>query len=267
MDKFGDYLFYLLPGPLKKDRKRNQFRMFFQVIGRQFDEMKDTVFRIREEGNLITASPQMLEVFAQERDMYRYQGEDLDGYRDRLLLKAYIAELSGTERGILLALESIGYTNCSIVPRWKEDPEHWAEVYIDFEMDPDQQDRIDFACVQKEVRKTKQASTLPLYRFLYPIQIETVETVGDCSLINSMTVALYDINYLNGDWSLDGEVLLDAEPNRAQSISCHMLVLMEPQEIFDVHFELRNNLHYLDGAWNLDGGKSLNAYIIREEME
>lgn len=78
-DKFGDYMFDLLPAPLKKGaRAVNQFLIFFRVVGREFDQIKEDAFRVREEANVATASPAMLSVHGQDRDTRRPSGGRAD---------------------------------------------------------------------------------------------------------------------------------------------------------------------------------------------
>ena len=49
-ETFGEYMFDLLFAPLKKGRREiNQFLLFFQVAGREFDRVKQAFFRVREE--------------------------------------------------------------------------------------------------------------------------------------------------------------------------------------------------------------------------
>lgn len=44
-DNFGDYMFDLLFAPLKKGKEAaNQFRIFFRVIGKDFDDVKKAFF-------------------------------------------------------------------------------------------------------------------------------------------------------------------------------------------------------------------------------
>ena len=41
-DQFGDYMFDLLFAPLKRGKRAvNQFHIFFKVIGREFDDIKE----------------------------------------------------------------------------------------------------------------------------------------------------------------------------------------------------------------------------------
>ena len=69
-DNFGDYMFDLLFAPLKKGKEAaNQFRIFFRVIGKDFDDVKKAFFRVRDEANVVSASPVMLPVHGQDRDI------------------------------------------------------------------------------------------------------------------------------------------------------------------------------------------------------
>ena len=92
-DNFGDYMFDLLFAPLKKGKEvANQFRIFFRVIGKDFDDVKKAFFRVRDEANVVSASPVMLPVHGQDRDMPRLEGEDVEAYRTRLSMKGLISE-------------------------------------------------------------------------------------------------------------------------------------------------------------------------------
>lgn len=261
-DKLGDWLFSLLPGPLKKQKNRNQFAIFLSVIGSVFDDIKTDMLRMREESIIFTASPCMLDVFAAERDMFRIAGESEEDFRNRLMAKADIAAMAGTSRGILYALWTVGYTNCTIDPLYKTDPARWAEVYISFHMDSVEKDNsIDFACIKREVQKTKQASTLPHYRFFYPTEFQGTEQVGETILTNLINIAFYDgVLFLDGSWLLDGKHKLDAELVQLDT-SCTIRMYVEGQEILgELKITVNNNLWYLDGTVELSGTHTLNAY-------
>ena len=60
-ETFGEYMFDLLFAPLKKGRKTvNQLRIFFKVMGREFDDLKAAIFRVRSEANVASCSEVML---------------------------------------------------------------------------------------------------------------------------------------------------------------------------------------------------------------
>lgn len=168
-DKFGDYMFYLLNAPLKKKKHgKNQFKIFFSIIGELFDGMMDDIFRFRKQKMISTADPIMLEVIGQDRDMYRIQGETVEQYRRRLQMKAIIAEMAGTEAGMKLALEMLGYPECSIEPVYKVDRSRWAEIWIDVPVRHD----MNYDAILMETLKTKPARTLPHLRFRYTVRAE-----------------------------------------------------------------------------------------------
>ena len=114
-DHFGEYMFDLLFAPLKKGKRAvNQFFIFFKVIGRVFDGLKEDALRVRDETNIATASPVMLPVHGQDRNMPRLAGESVEGYRTRLAMKGIIAEKGGLKDGILYALAALGYEQSTI---------------------------------------------------------------------------------------------------------------------------------------------------------
>ena len=116
-DTFGAYMFDLLFAPLKRGKRAaNQFFIFFKVIGRIFDGMKKDAFRLRDELNVATASPVMLPVHGQDRDMPRLEGESIENYRARLSMKGIISEWGGTKSGILYEMTSLGYEQSTIYP-------------------------------------------------------------------------------------------------------------------------------------------------------
>lgn len=154
-------MFDLLFAPLKKGRRTaNQFFLFFKVVGREFDGIKQAFFRVREEANVMTASEVMLPVHGQDRDMPRLPGETAEGYRTRLAMKGIISEWGGTKRGILYALTALGYEK-SRVER-VQDPERWAEfiVWLD---GSGQSGVCNLDVIDAEVCKIKEGSSRPAY--------------------------------------------------------------------------------------------------------
>lgn len=205
--RFGDYMFYLLTTPLKKHKASNQFYLFFKVTGKIFDKTKQDIFKVRTESCITTASELMLAIHGQDRDMPRYDGETVAAYRNRLLMKAVIAEWAGSVKGILYALESVGYPNCEIESLWKTDPERWAEFYAIFHYDLEEENTINFKCVKREVMATKQASALPHFRFQYHTVMENHTEMIRCVKITHCIILEFWNFYaaiLNGGFLLDG---------------------------------------------------------------
>lgn len=171
-EKFQDYMYYLLFGPLKKVAKaKNQFYILFKVLGKLFDQTKQDIFRVRAESMVISASSLMLEEHGRDRRMKRLKGESVENYRMRLSMKNIIAEKAGTNEGILLALKALGYEQSRIEPFYIHDPERWAEFLV--YLSSKQQVGInDMAVIDKEVMKVKPASGKPSYGIEEYTQVE-----------------------------------------------------------------------------------------------
>lgn len=162
-DSFGEYMFDLLFAPLKRGKRSvNQFFIFFKVVGRIFDGMKKDVFRVRDEANVASASPVMLSVHGQDRDMPQLEGEDVESYRTRLSMKGIISEWGGTKKGILYVLAALGYEQSTIEPFALQDPERWAEFII-FLKGSKQSGVNNLAVIDAEVRRVKEGSSKPAY--------------------------------------------------------------------------------------------------------
>lgn len=175
MDKFGEYLFWLLNAPLKKLKDGvNQLKIFFEVVGEVFDGMLQDILKLRHQKMIDTAEPIILEVIGQDRDMFKLQGESTAQYRNRLQKKAIISELGGTNTGLLLAIGTLGYPECTIEPLYLTDRSRWAEIYIDILMVRD----INYEAILYTVLKVKTARTLPYFRFRYPIQAQVIHSVA-----------------------------------------------------------------------------------------
>lgn len=158
-DSFGEYMFDLLFAPLKKGRRvANQFAIFFKVVGREFDDLKAAVFRVRDEANVASASPVMLPVHGQDRIMPRLPGESDEGYRTRLAMKGVIASWAGTVKGIRYALTALGYERSTVEPCFPDAPDCWAEFRVHLSVGASDAVR-DIRAVYNEVLKVKEGSS------------------------------------------------------------------------------------------------------------
>lgn len=266
-EKFGDYLFFLLPGPLKMNKSTNQLAIFFKVIGKEFDQMKQDMLQLRLESMISTCSPAMLEVFGKDRDMTRINGESTEGFRKRLLMKAIIAELAGSEKGIIYALNAVGYLNVSIEPLWKTDVTRWAEFYVDFRMkDLNDTNSIDFDSIKKEVLKVKQARSKPNYRTIFPTGIDSNEGF-DTRIKIRFSMEFWDTSkYLNGGFLLNGTLFLDGDSELLNTILRNRITIENDESIPSVTIIIKNDLWYLDDTFDLSGVKALDAYELEEEL-
>ncbi len=211
-DKFSDYMQYLLPSAFKKQKKQNQLLIYCKVIGRLFDSLLQLILRLREETMLETCSPEMLEVFGNDYEMPQIRGETLEMYRRRLQMKALTAAAAGTQKGILYAMESVGYPNCTVTPFYLTDPDRWAEIRIDtFTESVDVDNPIAYNSVVAEVMKVKKASTLPHWRFYYPIKIwETDINCISATVWFTIFIPFWGDDIYTGPYQYDGTLLYNA---------------------------------------------------------
>lgn len=158
-DRFGEYMFDLLFAPLKKGKRAfNQFFIFFKVIGRVFDGLKEDALRVRDETNIATASPVMLPVHGQDRNMPRLAGESVEGYRTRLAMKGIIAEKGGLKEGIRYVLTALGYEQSIIEPLAFHAPARWAEFTV--RLGVGKEDSVkNFYAIVAEIQRVKEASS------------------------------------------------------------------------------------------------------------
>lgn len=243
-DKFADYMQYLLPSAFKRRKKQNQLLIYCRAVGRLYDALLQSALRLREETMLATCSSDMLEIFGHDYDMPRMQGETDELYRRRLQMKALTAATAGTQQGILYALASVGYDNCTITPFYTTDPDRWAEICINvFTPGVDEDNPIVFKCVAAEVMKVKKASTLPHWRFYYPAEIWHT---GINSIQTMVQFTLYiqfwrDCIY-NGQNQYDGILQYDAMRNyRVNTLLVNSLRIYTGQaaENMDINTKVR----------------------------
>lgn len=231
-DKFSDYMQYLLPSALKRQKKQNQLLIYCKVIGRLYDALLQSALRIREETILETCNHEMLEVFGNDYEMPKLRGETTEMYRRRLQMKALTAAAAGTQKGILYAMESVGYPNCTITPFYLTEPDRWAEIRIDtFTESVDVDNPITYGSVVAEVMKVKKASTLPHWRFYYPIKIWETD-------INSINTAVWFTIYIpfwgddiyTGPYCYDGTLMYNAVRKYKIGLLIRYLMRMQTQQ-------------------------------------
>lgn len=269
-EKFQDYMYYLLYGPLKKIAKsKNQFYILFKVFGKIFDQTKKDIFMVREESMIISASNKMLEEHGRDRKMRKFKDEDIENYRVRLSMKNIIAEKAGMNEGILLALKALGYEKAYINPVWIRNTERWAEfdIFID-EVDIDLLKN--FNIVKASVMDVKQASSLPNYGFSIKLNNKSNQRIDAAASIHRITMNFFNnrILILDGSWILDGSELLGGNE---ESIELHESKIINRitcinTEEFVSKITIQKNLWRLDGNVMLEGNKNLNAEETEEVL-
>lgn len=162
--KFRDYLYYLLPAPYKRLKKSiNQWYILLKVIGDEYDKVQAELERALDETSVVTCSALMLQYYAQDREMYRYQGEDDEDFRRRIAMHDEVEALGGTKEAILVAARTLGYDAEHI---WYPDlghPEKWSQFLLRIKTDPEKP--VNYEMLKKEIRKAKDSTSLDNYSF------------------------------------------------------------------------------------------------------
>ncbi len=267
MENFIEYMWYLLTTPFKKVKKaRNQWHIFCRVFGRRFDEVKEDILRARDEGMVATCSHDMLPVHGADRGLARHKGEHPENFRSRIAMYEELCRLGGTNEGVLLAVQTLGYASPALVRandlagyvhftidgNWLLDgsrklesdavENRWAEFYIIIAMDADDEHPISFDILRKNVRKWKEVGAKDNYLFSYHISCRSdLEDV--CRIV--LTV--------------QGRIQIQTQTRVVLPMHA------DTEADAGLRIETKNNLFYLDGQYMLDGSKPLNTYEIMEE--
>lgn len=268
-DKFADYMWYLLNTPLKKVSKpKNQWYIYFKVIGRWFDGCLNDLYVAREEIMVATCRQEMLAIHGSDRRLVRYEGETWESYRYRIAMYEEVCKLGGTNAGVLFAVHNLGFENVTI-DRAKNvtgDESRWAEFYLIFPFDLEEAYPIGLDILKKEVRKTKEVGALDVYRFKFSSETGQGIVYDSTLLIESVFYPHGHILLLDGRWKLDGEEqLVDVHSDQ---YPVEMIALSEANQSLqgDAALRVEHDLWYLDGAELLDGNRYLSADIIMYDL-
>lgn len=186
---YKDYIYFLLITPFKQAKQGiNHFYTLCKVIGKQFDDCKDAIFKVMESASILTCDGDLLDEHGKDRDMPRFTNESDESYRRRLLSKARVAELAGTNEGIKEILDSLGYDQSYIEPLYLTEPERWAEFMV-YLRGSGVSEINDLNIIDAQIMKVKQASALPNYSVAMGNQI----TVEQTEVVNFVTSPLCGI--------------------------------------------------------------------------
>ena len=109
--KLADYLWWLLPGYLKKkERTASLVAWFCDVWGGILDTARTTLIDIIPQLLVETATGEYLDMLARARQIFRGQGESDGSLRIRVLAAHEIKRKGGTIPGMENGLAAIGYT-------------------------------------------------------------------------------------------------------------------------------------------------------------
>ena len=239
-------MYYLLTSPFKCVKKSvNQWYILFKVLGKRFDDAMESVYNAREQTMVSTCNPYMLQVHAEDRNMERYPDESDENFRARIANYREVLILGGSDKGVSLAVRSLGYDNVEIRKANKMDnyngEDRWAEFYVIINADVDESFKIDFNILKHDVRKVKYVTAKDNYRLQYQIEI------FEKSYMNSKVKCFCDLGNFNNIYS--------SSVRNEVKVS----VGMQNISVGSVRWRYINEINYLNGAWLLDGTVLLNS--------
>lgn len=270
MEKFADFMYYLLTSPFKRIKKsQNQWYMLFQVLGSYMDHAGEILFDAREQTMLATCDASMLQSHADDRSIVRYPGESDENYRKRIANYTEVCRLGGTNQGMILAVRKLGFDDAEIKTAMELTgvADRWAEFYVIVHQDIDKEYPIGFDILKSEVRKVKYVTAKDNYRYLFLIKIITPP--AELKLKSKSVIKIDNYNYLrlDGTWSLDGSQTLDASYRKFLVKQRSRIQFTTPTgRVGSINRVITHNDWCLDGTYLLDGTKEMDAYRFEEEI-
>lgn len=248
MDNFKEYMWYLLTSPFKRvKRTLNAWWIWCQVIGSMFDEAKEDFDRARDESMVATCSPEMLVIHGTDRQLTRYQGEDIENFRMRIAMYEEVCVLGGLKEGVLLAVKNLGFQQAEIIRAvdYTGNQERWAEFYLIVFIDSDETLPVSHDILKSQVRKVKASEALDNYVYLIQLHDIEVNSIEDCARIIIP-------NYTESEESVNERLVLQCQATTGINTA--------------MHYNLKNNIWYWDGTVRMDGSRQLNAYETWEDL-
>lgn len=266
MDKWKDYFWYLLPSPLKiVSQKLNQWYIFFKVIGDEYDKVQAELERAVDETTIATCSDILLPYFAEDRNLYRYAGENNDSFRSRIAMFDELESLGGTEEGILLAASSVGYNQVEHIwlPELEGDSKNWATFLIIANEDLEDDLQLDFKILQKEIRDKKESISQDIYEKHFRADPMTRFYGWMCYEADLVCIhgeSIEDAVKLSIDYESDLKILDCTYADLCYANILETVMHQKKTVMFDLtgspfFYDCRR----LDGAYLLDGSNNLDA--------
>ena len=167
-EKFKDYMFFLLHAPLKILQEKSEIYKLFNVIGNEFDRLKNNALNVEKQSNIFSSTGEFLELLANDRNIIRYQNETDEDLRRRIMLKPDVMKIAGTKKEIILALKSLNF-EANVEPCYLTDKSKWAEFYIIINDSLIKKMNYNFKIIKETVMEVKQASSKPNWVFRYDL--------------------------------------------------------------------------------------------------
>lgn len=205
MTAFKDYIQELLTRPFRKE-KGFVIKDYSRITGDMLDDLKASIFRLRRQWLVTTASDRSLQMLGAERGIFRYEDEPLEIFRNRVQAAYELYALGGTLPGMTKALQALGYEHPEITERTPT----WSRFRITLPVDladgftPEAWQRI-----RDMVWMMKPAHTVPAYTIRLKPELQDL-AVRPAAKISAEIFAKWDFWWLNWKlYRLDGSLRLD----------------------------------------------------------
>ena len=268
IENFVEYMWYLFTSPYKKVKKAlNCWYILCRVFGRRFDEIKESIFRARDEEMVATCSREMLPVHGADRKLSRYEGEEAENFRSRIAMHEEVCRLGGTDEGMILAIRALGFLEVEkkTIKEMYGDQERWAEFCIILLVDLDREYPIGLKILKKEVRKIKEVGAKDNYliRMLGETYLQNTPQLIRCIII--MKIRWYH----NALW--DGTIKWNGQEQWSSSKTNHpMRIITKMQQITQSApaAGLTQKSHYWtwNGEYRWNGERNWDAEIKKEVL-
>lgn len=268
MENFTEYIWYLLTTPFKRVKKSvNKWYALCKVLGKRFDEAKEDILRSRDEGMVATCCHEMLPVHGSDRRLVRYDGEHPEKFRERIAKYERICILGGTNEGVLLAVQTLGFKNPELKTAKEQcgDTNRWAEFYVILPIDIDSDYPISITLLKKEVRITKEVGAKDNYLLRIQGEIRMEE-----SFLLYRILFVFKIRWY-GNITWDGVALWNGGHQWDNHKNNHPIrTVIKMQQFSETRHEagLTQKYHYRtwSGTSRWDGTKQWDAQIIEEVL-
>lgn len=133
MSAIGEYLWWLLPGFLKKkgavDPAASTTWNLVTIQGETLDASKSEIIAMRAQHAVETADGEHLDTLGEERETRRFESETDTAYRQRIYQAAARKQKVGTKPHMLQMLVDMGF-GAQVVEVWTITRRYWAEFVV-----------------------------------------------------------------------------------------------------------------------------------------
>ena len=173
MSGIGEYIWWLLPGFLKKkghtDPQASTTWNLIMIQGEALDTSKSEILSMRDQHAVETAENEQLDLLGDERETKRFSGEADDAYRARIFLAAARKQKVGTKPHMETMVGDLGF-GVEITEVWTYDRWRWAEFIVHI-WDAGAPITVTQEEFFREMDKARPAHTRAVYQIDFPLDV------------------------------------------------------------------------------------------------